>query len=201
MRRSIRILIASLLALFLAGQTARAQMGEVRFGPPGNDSVKVIHILSDDKYHFNQIDSVNSSTTLVGNVGIRQEKTTIYCDSLIMYPHLNYIECFGKVHINDNDSVNIYSDYMKYMVDTKLVYFQKNVKLTDGKGVLTTEDLNYDLNQHVGTYTNGGRIVNKESVLTSQRGVYYEDTKDIHFYDNVVLRDPQYDLSADSLLY
>jgi lipopolysaccharide export system protein LptA len=90
---------------------------------------------------------------------------------------------------------------MKYLLDTKMVYFQKNVKLTDGKGVLTTENLDYDLNRHVGTYIDGGRIQNKESVLTSKRGVYYEDTKDIHFYDNVVLRDPQYDLSADSLLY
>ena len=201
MRRSIGILIAGLVAVLLASQTARAQMGHVEFRTPGNDSVKVIDILSDDKYHFNQIDSVNSTTTLVGHVGIRQEKTTIYCDSLIMFPHQNYIECFGKVHINDNDSVNIFSDYMKYQVDTRMVYFQKNVRLTDGKGILTTDELNYDLNRHVGTYTNGGRIVNKESVLTSQRGVYYEDTKDIHFYDNVVLRDPQYDLSADSLLY
>ena len=201
MRPSIRILLAGLLAVFLAIHPARAQMGHVEFRSPGNDSVKVIDILSDDKYHFAETDSTNSSTTLVGHVAIRQEKTTIYCDSLIMYPHQNYIECFGNVHINDNDSVNIYSDYMKYLVDLRMVYFQKNVKLTDGKGVLTTEDLNYDLARHVGTYVNGGRIVNKESVLTSQRGVYYEDTKDIHFYDNVVLRDPQYDLSADSLLY
>jgi lipopolysaccharide export system protein LptA len=168
---------------------------------PANDSVKAIDILSDDKYKFNQVDSANPTTTLVGHVAIRQEKTTIYCDSLIQYPNLNYIECFGKVHINDNDSVNIFSDYMKYEVVTRMVYFQKNVQLTDGKGVLTTEDLSYDLNRHIGTYTNGGRIKNKESVLTSKRGVYYEDTKDIHFYDDVVLRDPQYDLSADSLLY
>jgi lipopolysaccharide export system protein LptA len=82
-----------------------------------------------------------------------------------------------------------------------MVYFQRNVKLTDGKGVLTTDSLDYDLNSHIGVYQNGGRIVNKESVLTSKRGVYHEDTKDIHFYDNVVLRDPQYDLLTDSLLY
>ena len=110
-------------------------------------------------------------------------------------------ECFGHVHINDNDSVNIYSDYMKYLETPKLVHFEKNVKLTDGKGVLTTEDLDYDMNLRVGTYDHGGKIVNKESVLTSDRGVYYEATKDVHFKDNVVMRDPQYDLSTDSLVY
>ncbi|HVS96709.1 MAG TPA: OstA-like protein, partial [Puia sp.] len=193
--------VAGIVCCILLSFQTKAQVGQVEFRKPGNDSVKVIDILSDDKYHFNQVDSVNSTTTLVGHVGIRQEKTTIYCDSLIMYPHQNYIECFGNVHINDNDSLNIYSDYMKYQVDTRMVNFQKNVRLTDGKGELTTQDLAYDLNRHVGTYVNGGRIVNKQSILTSQRGVYYEDTKDIHFYDDVVLRDPQYDLSADSLLY
>ena len=190
-----------LIALLLA-VPALAQVGQVEFRKPGNDSVKVIDILNNDKYHFEQIDTGHSFQTLVGHVELRQEKTLIWCDSLIMYPHDNYMECFGNVHINDNDSVNIYSDYMKYQVDTKMVYFDKNVQLKDSKGaVLLTPNLNYDLGQHIGTYANGGRITNKESVLTSQRGVYYESTKDIHFYDNVVLRDPQYDLSADSLLY
>jgi lipopolysaccharide export system protein LptA len=118
-----------------------------------------------------------------------------------MNPKENYIESFGHVHINDNDSTDIYSDYMKYRVDTKKVHFEKNVKLTDGKGILTTEDLDYDLNAKVGTYEHGGKIVNKESVLTSDSATYYEASKDVHFNKNVVLRDPQYDLSADSLLY
>jgi lipopolysaccharide export system protein LptA len=118
-----------------------------------------------------------------------------------MNPHEDYIECFGNVHINDNDSLNIYSDYMKYTVSRKFVHFDKNVKLTDGKGVLTTDALDYDMNRHMGTYDHGGKIVNKESVLTSDRGVYFEDSKDVHFSGNVIMRDPQYDLSADSLLY
>src|SRR5258708_4595230 len=77
----------------------------------------------------------------------------------------------------------------------------KNVKLTDGKGVLTTEEMQYDLNQKVGVYDHGGKIVNNGSVLTSEHATYYEETKDVYFKQNVVLKDPQYDLSADSLLY
>ncbi|HEY4337961.1 MAG TPA: OstA-like protein [Puia sp.] len=195
------IVVAALLGCFLLSIGARAQMGKVEFRSSTSDSVKAIEILNGDKYHFAQLDSVRTSTTLVGHVAIRQEKTLIYCDSLIMYPHDNYLECFDHVHINDNDSVNIYSDYLIYYVDKKLVFFRKNVKLTDGKGILTTEELSYDLNQKVGVYTKGGKIVNKESVLTSDQGTYYENTKDIHFHDHVLLQDPQYDLSADSLLY
>ncbi|GGA96439.1 OstA-like protein [Puia dinghuensis] len=194
------IVVAALLGCFLLSTGARAQMGKVEFRSPANDSVKVVDILNSDQYRYAQYDS-NSITTLVGHVAIRQEKTIIYCDSLNMFPAKNYIECFNNVHINDNDSVNIYSDHMVYYVADKMVNFDKNVKLTDGKGILTTNWLTYDLRQHVGTYNNGGKIVNKESVLTSDDGVYYEDTKDIHFHNHVLLRDPQYDLTADSLLY
>jgi lipopolysaccharide export system protein LptA len=201
MRMKIGIAVTGVLFCLLQTFGARAQVGQVEFRAPGSDTMKVVDILSDDKYHFEQVDSTHSFTTLVGHVAIRQEKTTIYCDSMIMYPHDNYIDCYKNVHVNDNDSVNIWSDYMKYEVGTKIVHFANNVKLTDGKGVLTTNLLIYYLNEHMGIYVNGGKIVNKESVLTSVEGTYYEDTKDIHFHKDVVLRDPQYDLSADSLIY
>jgi lipopolysaccharide export system protein LptA len=199
----IRLWAATLVCGLLLTLQARSQQpqGQVQFRSAGNDSMKVVEILHSENYRFEQKNDSIGLTTLVGDVKIKQEKTLIYCDSLIMNPHDNIIECFGHVHINDNDSVNIYSDYMKYLVTSKLVHFDRNVKLTDGKGVLTTENLDYDLALHMGTYDHGGKIVNKESVLTSERGIYFEDTKDIHFKDNVVLRDPQYDLSADSLLY
>lgn len=201
MRIPLGSTIAVLLVCLLAGISAHAQIGHVEFRTPANDSTKIVDILSDDKYeYYQQNDSVNR-TTLVGHVGIRQDKTTIYCDSMVILKPVNTIECFNNVHINDNDSVNIYSDYMIYYLQSRQIFFKKHVRLTDNKAILTTDNLFYDLNTHIGVYQDGGRIVNKQSVLTSRRGVYHEDTKDIHFYDTVVLRDPQYDLSTDSLLY
>ena len=41
----------------------------------------------------------------------------------------------------------------------------------------------------------------KNTVLTSQEGVYYADLKDIYFKKNVVLKDPAYNIVTDSLLY
>jgi len=177
------------------------QQNGIPFRKPGSDSIKVVQILRAKTYHSQQVDSSTQLTTLVGDVRIRQEKTLIDCDSMVLNPKENYIESFGHVHINDEDSTDIYSDYMKYEVDKRIVHFLRSVKLTDGKGVLTSEELQYDLNEKIGTYEHGGKIVNKGSVLTSERGTYYEETKDVLFEKNVVLRDPQYDLSTDSLLY
>ena len=188
------------VCIVLLALADRAQ-AQVSFGKPGSDSIKIVQILDDEIYHSDQIDSVTTITTLVHHVKIKQDSTLIFCDSLRMNPHEDYIECFGNVHINDHDSINIYSEYMKYLVSKKFVHFEKNVKLTDGKGTLLSDALDYDMNLRMGTFDHGGKIVNKESVLTSDRGVYFEDSKDVHFSGNVILRDPQYDLSSDSLLY
>src|SRR5579863_4440082 len=182
------------VCILLLALAPRAR-GQVAFKSAGSDSIKIIKILSSEVYHSEEIDSVTTITTLVHHVEIQQESTLIFCDSLRMNPHEDYIECFGNVHINDNDSVDVYSDYMKYLVSKKFVHFERNVRLTDKKGTLTSDALDYDMNLHMGTYDHGGKIVNKESVLTSDHGVYFEDSKDVHFRGNVILRDPQYDLS------
>jgi lipopolysaccharide export system protein LptA len=128
-------------------------------------------------------------------------KTFFYNDSLAMNHKDNFIEAYGHVHINDKDSTDIYSDYMKYFVDTKNIIFQKNVILKDGKGTLSTEELHYDMNTHIGDYFNGGKVVNQTTTVTSKEGTYYADTRDVYFKKNVKLKDPAYDLTADSLLY
>jgi lipopolysaccharide export system protein LptA len=188
------------VCILLLALAPRAR-GQVAFKSANSDTIKIVKILSDETYHSEEVDSVTTITTLVHHVEIQQESTLIFCDSLRMNPHEDYIECFGNVHINDNDSVNVYSDYMKYLVSKKFVHFERNVRLTDKKGTLFSDALDYDMNLHMGTYGHGGKIVNKGSVLTSDRAVYFEENKDVHFSGNVILRDTSYDLSADSLLY
>jgi lipopolysaccharide export system protein LptA len=197
MKRSVTL---ALLACYLLLSLSGLSQGQLDFKGPGGDTLKLVHIVNPSRYSFVQLDSVTGLTTLVGDVKLRQENTIIYCDSLISNDHQNFIETFGHVHIHD-DSTDIYSDYMKYRVDLRTVDFQKNVRLTDGKGVLTTDALTYDLNTKVGVYDHGGKIVNNGSVLTSDEGTYYEASKNVYFRKNVILRDPQYDLSTDSLLY
>lgn len=199
----MKINISLVLLAFCMLSTLRGMsQGQMQFKSQsqGKDSLVVVEFLNTDSYRSVTKDSATTLTLLVGNVRLKQDNTLIYCDSMVSNGKDNIIESFGHVHIND-DSTNIYSDYMKYRVDNKTVIFQKNVKMTDGKGVLTTEELQYDLKSKVGVYNNGGKIVNNGSVLTSKEGTYYGETKDVLFKKNVVLRDPQYDLSADSLLY
>ena len=167
-----------------------------------SDTVRTVEILPPvRKLEYRKVDSVTELTILAGNVRLRQGNSIIECDSCVINKRLNTFEAWGNVHINDSDTSDIYSDHLRYLTDKKIAYLDGNVKLTDGKGTLTTPTLEYDVNTKVGIYRNGGRVVNKETVLTSEEGFYYADLKDVYFKKNVKLKDPQYDLEADSLLY
>src|SRR5690349_9676433 len=57
------------------------------------------------------------------------------------------------------------------------------------------------MNTDIGTYLNGGTVLNKKTRLTSQQGYYYAGLKDVYFKRNVELKDPAYYIKTDSLLY
>jgi lipopolysaccharide export system protein LptA len=168
---------------------------------PATDTVQIVDILHADRLGFSKRDTANIIQYGAGHVQAKQDATLFFSDSAVLNQKTKIFEAFGNVHINDNDSTHTYAQYMRYYFETKYAVLQKNVRLTDGKSVLTTQELEYDMNQKVGIYKNGGKVVNGQSVLTSVQGTYYGDLKDVFFRKNVVLVDPRYTLRADSLLY
>ena len=170
---------------------------------PTTDSTqgKKLEIIVADRYNFQKIENVGDFVSLAGNVKIRQEQTLFYCDSAVLNQALNTIEAFGNIHINDADSIHTYSQYLKYLGKEKTAYLKNKVKLTDGKMVLTTDELEYNTATHIGSYLKGGKVVNGTTILTSTEGYYYGDTRDIYFKKKVFLNDPQYKITTDTLLY
>ena len=166
-----------------------------------SDTTRLVEILGSRDYKFVKKDSATQLSILVGNVRMKQGNTLFYCDSCVMNDRENLFEAFGNVHIKDGDTTDVYSDYLRYLTDKKLAYLKGKVKLTDGKGELTTPELEYDLNTHIGNYNNGGKLVNEKTTLTSQQGYYYSEFKDAYFKGNVVVVDPASRVESDSLLY
>ena len=164
-------------------------------------STEPIDIIYSERLYLENPDPATSIQRLAGKVQIRQGRTLFYCDSCVINQTTKIFEAFGKVHINDADTVHVYSDYLRYVGTNKIAYLTRNVKLTDGRATLTTNELQYDVSRKIGTYLNGGRVVNKKTVLTSREGVYYTDVKDFYFRHKVRLVDPSYRLETDSLLY
>lgn len=166
------------------------------------DTVRTVEILPGvKKLEYRKIDSVTEVQILTGNVRLRQGTSIFECDSCVINKRLNLFEAFGNVHINDSDTANVYANHLRYLTDKRMAYLDGKVRLTDGKGTLTTPYLEYDVNTKVGIYKKGGKVVSKSTVLTSDEGYYYADLKDVYFKKNVKLKDPKYELESDSLLY
>lgn len=187
--------------LLVTGIAAMSQRNLVDTVVPG----KQIFILKALRYSAVKVDSATNLISLAGDksgdVVLKQESTWIYADSIVLNSVQNMLEAYGNVHINDADSVHTYAQYLKYLGKEKKAYLKTKVKLTDGKGILTTDDLEYDVTLKIGVYRNGGKLVDKKTVLTSTEGYYYGDTKDVLFKRNVKLIDPEYKVITDTLQY
>ncbi len=167
-----------------------------------SDSLLSVEILPGvRKLEFRKVNDSTQLQILAGNVKLKQGTALFFCDSCVINNNTRTFEAWGNVHINDADTANIYSKHLRYLIDKKLAYLDGGVRLTDGKGTLTTPDLEYDMTTDIGIYKRGGKVVNKKTVLTSQEGYYYAGLRDVYFKKNVELKDPAYYIKTDSLLY
>ena len=171
------------LLLFLLGVVSITTAQQIIAPPIPSDTMRVILIKQARSLREKNIDSLTNIKTGAGDVIIVEGKTTTNCDSVVYNQRTNILEAFGNIHINDNDSIHTYSQYLRYIGLDRIAYLKKNVRLTDKKGTLYTDDLEYNLRTGVATYKNGGRVVNGNTILTSKEGVYYADTKDIYFIE------------------
>jgi lipopolysaccharide export system protein LptA len=165
-----------------------------------DSNAKRIEFLSAETYNMKKMDSMDF-LILVGHVKIKQGTALLFGDSIVLNSTNNTLEGFGHIHINDADSVHVYADYIKYIGDTKNAFLRKKVKLTDGRGVLTTDSLDYDVAVKIGNYKKGGKLVRNKTVLTSTEGYYYGTTRDVIFRKKVELKDPESNIITDTLEY
>ncbi|AHF18032.1 OstA-like protein [Niabella soli] len=183
---------------FLLLSVATVVFGQKPVPPGSGGPIDIIHA---DSISLKKVNDSTNLTVLKGAVLLKQGTTTFKCDRCEKNDRANTFEAWGSVHIIDNDTTHIYADHLRYLIAKQIAYLDKNVKLTDGQTTLTTPDLTYNMATKIATYTNGGKVVNKKTVITSKEGLYYTDMKDVYFKKNVLVNDPAYKITTDSLLY
>jgi len=169
--------------------------------PTTGDSASTVQILNANNLQFSRLADGTELQILAGNVRLKQGTTLFTTDSCVLNTTAKTFSGFGRVYINDSDSAKVWSNTLRYEYDKKIAYLNGAVRLTDGQGTLTTPTLEYDVARRIGTYNNGGRVVNKRTTVTSNAGIYYADIHDIYFKQNVVMKDPGYRVTSDSILY
>jgi lipopolysaccharide export system protein LptA len=161
---------------------------------------KTIIIDNADITEFVNTGGVQSSR-LLGNVRFRHQDAFMSCDSAHFFPDQNMLDAFSHVHIWRGDTLDLYGDFLRYKGENRLAEVRRNVILDTKDTHLTTEYIDYDLNNDVAYYFNGGKIVNGENNLVSELGYYYSREKLFFFKDSVVITNPDYNMYSDTLKY
>ncbi len=138
---------------------------------------------------------------LIDNVVFEHSGAKMYCDSAYMYSKSNTFDAYEDIFINQGDTIHLFGDFLHYDGNTRLATIKGNVRLINKETTLTTDELEYDLGNSVGFYTDYGHIVNKENTLESIIGYYYAKEKTFHFRDSVVVVNPDYKIYSDTLKY
>ena len=162
---------------------------------------KKIQIAQTDSLLF-QTQELGKFRKLIGKVILKHDDATMYCDSAIIDIDANYMTAYGnQVHIKKGDSIDVWGNFLEYFGDQKQARLTGLCSMRDKTMILTTPELNYNTGTDIGNYMSGGRVVNKETTITSAIGYYFHQQSEAVFYGDVVLKSPDRTIYADSLRY
>ncbi|MFN8164822.1 MAG: OstA-like protein [Bacteroidia bacterium] len=125
----------------------------------------------------------------------------MYCDSAYLFRDDNRLEAFNNIRITQGDTLTLTGNLLHYDGNTSFAQVFENVVMTDRKMRLNTSRLDYDMKNDIAFYTDSAHIVDGENVLTSKNGYFYSNSHDLFFRKNVVLTNPKYVMTGDTLRY
>lgn len=164
---------------------------------PESGEKKIVDLKSDLSGPIAPGDSV---IFLVGNFAAQHNGAVITCDSAVRYSE-SRLEFFGNVLINKNTTY-IYGDRADYDRDlNEARVYSDIIKVVDGDATLYTYQFVFNTRTNIGEFDGGGVLINRDSRLESVRGYYYGDTKELISVDEVEMRNDEYELKGDSVVY
>ena len=178
----------------LAAPPARRAKGARR------QSDKRIHLLHSDELFYDQRRNPDAQI-LRGHVRFSHDGVILTCDSAYYYEQDNSFDAFGHVKMNQHDTLTLASRTLFYDGNDQMAQARHDVVLTHYKSKLFTDSLDYDRLYELGYFFQGGKLVDKDNVLTSEWGQYSPATREAIFNYNVDLKNPKFTLLSDTLHY
>ena len=193
----MRRLFTIAAVVLAAGSVIFARSGMQAPGQEPEAEKKLIDLKSDNMGPIAPGDSV---IFLVGNFAAQHNGAVITCDSAVRYSDMR-IEFFGNVLINKNTTY-IYGDRAEYNGElNEARVYSDIVKVVDGDATLYTYRFVFNTKENIGQFADGGILINRDNRLESVRGYYYANTKDLICVDRVEMRNDEYELKGDSVVY
>ena len=161
---------------------------------------KKIEILNADKT-FANANKHPDYWRLIGNVSFKHNNAIMHCDSAYHYSTDDKMKAFGKIRINQGDSITLIGKRLTYFGNKDNADINGDVILIDKHMTLKTNQIIYNLKTNVATYPFAGTIFDNEKVINSQRGAYYSNIHKFIFTDSVTVISKDYKIFTDNMHY
>ncbi len=191
LKTAIHIFFFSIL--FSAGLKTAAQ------NPSDSVKLKKIEFLNADYTEYDESLGINAMR-IIGRVVLRHEDVYMYADSAYRYLDRNAFDAFGRIHIEQGDSVHLYGDSLVYDGDRGLATLMGRVRMMDPQVNMESTFITYDIKNKTAFYPDSATTRSKDNnVLKSGKGTYYVDKKEFVFTRNVSIVNPDYTVNSDTL--
>lgn len=162
-----------------------------------NKSIEILHADFTDRNE----DEYPGAIILTGNIQAQHDSIYINCNKAYYFQNDNYIKLFGNVHIIQNDTLQLDSNYAEYNGAKQIAYASGQVVMRSPDSNLKTEKIFYDRKNGVAYYNENATIVNKQNTLKSKTGKYYTADQKYEFRTKVVIINPETVITSDYLDY
>lgn len=191
----------SLLWLLMGLLPGVCSLAMAAIAPDGREQSKSkVILLHTDRLNYDEFRHPGAQI-LTGNVHFLHDGVHMYCDSACFYEATNSFNAYGHVKMVQGDTLDLVGDMLLYDGLDQLARVRHNVVLTHLDSKLYTDSLDYDRLYELGYFFEGGRLVDKDNVLTSDWGQYSPPTRQAVFNYNVRLEHPKFTLISDTLNY
>ena len=195
--RTIFVVVLCLFGLCLA----ESHQAPVKKRKPRTKTDERVYLVHANELSYNRYGPKPDAQFLKGKVQFKHKGATLTCDSAFFFDASNSFEAFGHVKMRQGDTLTLDSDYAYYDGNDQFAKARHNVVLTHRGTKLYTDSLDYDRLYSYGYFFEGGKMIDKKNVLTSDWGEYHTDSREAIFNFNVNLKNPKFLLTTDTLHY
>lgn len=144
---------------------------------------------------------IANAQRLIDTVLIGHKNILMWCDSAYTYTGTNRVDAFGRVHIKQADTLDLYANRVFYDGDLSFARAWGNVKLINKSTTIYTDTLDYDLAANISYYDDKGKIVDSTTTITSQIGKYLINEDLFNLFKDVVVSNDDFTMYSDTVSY